>query len=203
MPQLDALVSLIDTSFQTGNFDARRFQIAKYYGIAYRVKTKSQDQEKIEPMTVDNSGNGVPVVYSDKWNLQVYHTIEDIDYKQAEPNYGPPGMTMEENASMRIVFIGNRRKLQVRPEDIAAAMIIDIPKQFLSPVVTPLGMSSVVITTGDVETDPYKVWAELYEGVNSFINPEIMMISIKYNIISTYNKGCSTLCSIEGEPTNE
>ena len=195
MPQLNALVDLINTSFETDIFNTRKFQIAKYFGIIDRVKTKTVDNEKIEPMVIDTNGECHKVVYNDKYNLQVYHLVESITYAQAEPNYGPPGMTMEETANMKCIFIGNRKKLQVRPEEISAFMLMDIPKQFLSSIVTPLGMSSVVITTDDVEIDPYKVWADQYDGLDSFIKPEIIMISIKYKIISTYNKNCAQLCN--------
>jgi hypothetical protein len=194
MPALDQITANINTAMQNGNFNTRKFQIAKYYNITDVVKTSTTEGDKLQPYVIDDSGNCINVVYDDKYNFQVFHVVDNITYKQADPNYGNPGQTMEETAEMILIFFGNRKKLMVRPEDIAAAICMDIPKELPLSFIQPLGMNSVVIETNIIETDPYIVWNNQWQGTTSFVKPETILLAVKYTIVSTYNKNCFKLC---------
>lgn len=198
MPSLDKIVAAVNTSIQTGNFKTRRFQASKYYGIADPVKTTGEDSEKMEPMIIDDNGECTKVIYDDTQAFQIFHVVDDIEYEQADPNYGNAGETMQETAYMRLVFAGNRTRLKVRPEELIAAVILDIPKEFTPGDAQLLALNNVIIETGAVESDPYKVFGANWQGIKTFVKPATVMFSIKYKIITQFTKPCFVLCP----PTN-
>lgn len=195
MPNLDSITTLINSALQSGQFKSRRFQAAKFYEIADPIKTTGEDKERREPYIIDDDGEGTSVVYDDTQALQVYHVVDTIDYKIADPDdYGKPGTTMEETANMRMIFIGSRKRIKVRPENVIAAAIIDFPKEFTPAEVTANGMNSCIIQMQDVESDPYIVWGDQFIGTDFSLGTDTIAFSIKYKIVDTYNKNCFTLC---------
>ncbi len=196
MPNLDAIVTLINTSMQTGNFKSRRFQSAKFFTIADPIKTTGEDNERREPYIIDNNGEGVAVVPDDTYGLQVYHVADSLAYQIADPDdYGTPGTTMQETANMRMVFWGRRGKLKVRLEDVIAASAMDFPKEFLPSDLTPLGMNSCRIEMGEVDSDPYSVWDKEFQGTEFQLGTDTILFDISYKIIDTYNRSCFNLCN--------
>lgn len=201
MPALSQIVTIINNSFVTGQFSTRKYQIAKYFGITDPVKTTMEDMDKIEPMIIDDNGECIKVVYDDTQAFQIFHKLDTIDYKIADPDYGFPGTTMEEAANMKLIFFGNRKRLQTRAEDLIAAVALDMPKEFSTAQIQTLGLNSCVIEIGDVESDPYKVFSEEWSGIDTFVKPETILFSIRYKIIDTYNKNCFLLCGPENQDT--
>lgn len=194
MPNLDKIVTLINDALEAGNFSTRRFQPSIYHNIADDVKTTRESEDVIEPMIVFQNGEAKKMVYDDTNAFQIFHKIESIDYKLSVLDYGPPGTTIEETANMSLIFVGNRKRLQVRPEDVTAAILMDMPKEFTTSQAQAFDLTSITIDTDSVETDSYKVWAEQWVGIKSFVKPETILISIKYTIVDTYNRNCWSLC---------
>jgi hypothetical protein len=159
MPNLDGIVTLINNALAAGNFSTRKFQPSAYYQIVDDVKTTGADDEKIEPMIVFTNGECKKMVYDDTNAFQIFHKLNDVSYSLGDLDYGPPGTTMQETASMELIFVG-----------------------------------TCVISTDEVETDPYKVWAENWQGTKSFVKPETILVSVKYKIIDEYNRNCWSLC---------
>jgi hypothetical protein len=194
MPNLDGIVTLINNALAAGNFSTRKFQPSAYYQIVDDVKTTGADDEKIEPMIVFTNGECKKMVYDDTNAFQIFHKLNDVSYSLGDLDYGPPGTTMQETASMELIFVGNRKRLQVRPEDVAAAIMMDMPKEFTAAIAQTLMLNTCIISTDEVETDPYKVWAENWQGTKSFVKPETILVSVKYKIIDEYNRKCWSLC---------
>ena|ERR1035437_4378536 len=198
MPALQDISTLINTSLSTGNFSTRKFQPAVYYTIADTVKTVTDETEKLEPMIIDDNGECIKMIYNDVNALQVFHLIGDLSYSPATLDYGPPGTTMQEVAEMTLVFVGNRKRLKTRPEDISAAILMNIPKEFDIVTISSLNINSCIIEVSDVETDPYKNFSMLWTNIKSFVKPETVLITIKYKITTTYNRNCWVLCKPTG-----
>lgn len=193
MPALNEITQIINANLANKNFSTRKFQGAAYYAIADQVKTTG-DEDKIEPMIIDDQGECTKMVYNDNYPFQIFHLIDTINYAIADPDYGPVGTTMEETANMTLVFVGNKKRLQTRSEDIAAAIMMDMPKEFQPSDINIYNLNSCIFETEDVETDPYKVWSQLWQGTKSFVKPETILITLKYKIITTYNRNCWKLC---------
>ncbi len=196
MPNLDNITSLINASMQAGNFSSRRFQAAKFFPIADPIKTTGEEKERTEPYIISNEGEGESVVYDDTQALQIYHIVDSLEYSIANPDdYGTPGTIMQETANMRMIFIGSRRRIKVRTEDIIAASAMDFPKEFAPSQVSALSMNSCIIEMQDVESDPYKVWEDQFIGTEYSLGTDTTAFWIRYKIIDTYNKSCFKLCN--------
>jgi hypothetical protein len=195
MPNLNSIVSIINTSLATTQFSSRSFQAGKYYTISDEVKTASADNDnKIEPMMVENNGECTKLVYDDKFSMIIFHTLDEVSYEIAKPNFGEPGTFVREIANMQLVFAGSSKRLNVRREEIAAAIAIGMPYQLSQAQLTPLNLNYGIIEPGDVELDPYKNWSSLWQGMKSFVKPETILIVQKYKIVTEYGKSCWSLC---------
>ncbi len=197
MPNVNALTILINSALQADQFASSRYQSGQWFGIADPVMTTGESESgNIEPMILDDEGEGTPVVFDDTSSLVVFHRLDDLTYEIADPNdYGSPGTTMRETASMRMMFTASRNKLKSRGENMVAAAILDFPKEFLPSVIAPLGMNSCIIEMGDVETDIYSLWNKEWQGTKMMLSTDTVMFQIKYKIVNTFNKKCFSLCS--------
>lgn len=198
MPNLDSIVTRINDSMQTNGFKSRKFQGSLYLGIADEVKTIDGEDdarvETIEPGVIDNDGEVTDVSYDDNYPLVIFHRVMDLKYEVAPENYGPPGTTMQETASMKVVVGGSRSRVQTNENNIIASVALDFPKEFTPTVVSTLGMNSCIIEMGQVNPHIYSVWDEHWKGIPCTLGPNIFLFSIDYQVISTYNKNCFNLC---------
>lgn len=193
MPNLDSICGIINTALQADQFGTRRFQASAWYNIADPLRTTGEN-ETTQPVIIDNEGEGKSVVFDDTNALQVFHRINSISYKIADPDYGNPGTTTEETANMRMIFVGSRRRLKTRPENVMAGAAMDFPKELNSSVITSLGMNSLIIEMGDIDLDPYSVWNTEWQGSDFELDSDTFLFSLKYTIISTFNKSCFSIC---------
>lgn len=198
MPNLDSIATIINNSLKAGGFKTRKFQAAKYFGIADPVKTieKEEDsaKETLQYCVIDNEGDSAPVVFDDNYPLVIFHRLMNADYQVDAQDYGPTGTTMQETASMKIIVGGNMGNIQTRQENVMASVAMDFPKEIKSADVSALGMNSLVIEMGSVNSDKYSVWGEHWQGIECDLPTNYFLFSVDYKIINSYNKGCFNLC---------
>lgn len=196
MPNLNDITMIINAALTADEFASRRFQSARFNGVAERIRVDGEEVERWEVAVIDDSGDAVSVCIDDNYSLQVYHRIESLNYPYVEENdYGLTGHTITEVADMRLVFFGDRARLKVRPENIAAAVAVDIPKELVESQFTPLQLNSCFIEIGQPDIDPYSVWDKEFIGSPMKLGTATMMISIPYKITSTFNKTCFQICN--------
>lgn len=195
MPALNAITSLINTALSTGGFSGNKFDSAKYNAIAEVIKTFDKEGETEAIYIVDDDGEAKELVYDDTNIIQIFHKVENLSYQVAEPNdYGNPGTTMQENASLKMVFFANRKRIRTRFEQVVAAAVMSFPKEFTATQISPLLLINCTIDMGDVNTDAYSVWGENWPGSEFGLKPGDVLFSINYRVVSNYNKNCFTLC---------
>lgn len=195
MPNLNSISLMINTNLQTVSFKGMKFQNTSWNGIADPVETtKSEGKKIVQPMIIDNNGEAKSLVFDDVFNMVVFHKIESLDYKVADPDYGSVGTTMEETAMMKMILSADRSKVKIRPEDIISAAAMGFPKEFKPSDISALSLNSCVIEMGNVNKDVYSVWDQEWQGVPMPLAPEDILCSISYKVISTYNKCCFNLC---------
>lgn len=194
MPAQNDIALLINASLKANNFKSQRFQSGAYFGIAEPIKEISEDGEKTAPYIIDDTGEGTTVVYNDTCPFTVFHRLETPEYNIPVDDYGKPGTTMQETSNMRLVFTGSRGRMKIRPENVAAAIAMDFPKEFTPAQITSLGLNSCIIEMGSVIVDPYTVWSQEWIGHEYDLDTDTIMISVNYRIVSTYNKLCFSLC---------
>jgi hypothetical protein len=194
MPKLSNIVDMINCNIKSNNFSSARFQSGKLYNISDPVKSYKEDgSSTTEPMIIDDNGECTNLSYDDSRSFTLFHTVEEIEYNIPSDDYGRPGTTMMETANMKLIFTGSRRKLKFAVEDIIAAVIYDIPKEFLPIDICNLNLTSCIIEVGIVDSNIYNVWDDNWINTEMRLNTESIAFSIKYKIISTYNK-CFSLC---------
>lgn len=190
MPALNTIVQDINSSLKANSFASRRFQDAKYFGIAYLISSTDNEGKVTSAMTVDNFGEGTDVTPDDVTPIQFYHRNISLNYLDDQiESFGDAGKNVTEVAEMILVCFGDRSKLRVTQEDVAAAIWLDIPR---NPSVQYL--QKVIIEPGDVNVKPEEVWAQEFDGVEYALSTKDFMLSVKYKITSVYTK-CLALCN--------
>jgi len=192
MPNINSICDLINLELKTLSFSTQRYQGALYNGIADIIKTG--DNEHSEFYIIDDYGEAKSLAYNDIYPFQIYHQRKEFTYKEADENYGNAGQTMEETAYMKLIFMGGRGRMLVRPENIMASIVLNFPKEFFDSVIIPLQLSSCVIEMGEINSNPLSVWEEEFKGTDFSLDTDSILISVHYKIISTYNKNCFFLC---------
>lgn len=194
MPNLNTIATNINDALLATPFVNNKFKPASFLGIAEFVKTTESEKDFFEPAIVDNDGECTRCAFDDTNAIQAYHRIQSLVYRDDPEGYGDD-KTMEETADMRFVFFGQRNKITARKEDVVAAIQMHFIKEFSSADLTTLDLASCIIEMGDVNLDQYSVWDEEFKGIDFGLAPEVMLFSISYKVISTYNKTCFTLCA--------
>lgn len=194
MPALSNLITMINTSISTNSLSSNKFQNGKYYNIADPVRTYDEDGSNYtEPMIIDNNGECVSLVFDDNYPFKLFHVIDDIEYIVPTDDYGSGGTTMQEVANAKLIFAGSRKSLKTSQEDIMAAIVYDIPKEFVYNIIQPLNITSAIIEIGSVSTNIYDVWEANWKNTRFRLNTDTFIFSIKYKIVTEYNS-CFGVC---------
>lgn len=195
MPNLNAISLLINASLQAGHFKSQRFNPTRFNGLADPIrKVNKEGTETTTPTIITNKGEGDEVVFNDKYSAQCFHRLINTQYDIPDEPMGFPAREMKEIANMKMVFMGDRAKMKVRQEDVIAAVAFDFPKEFLPATVQSLELTSCVIEMGTVDSEPYEVFVQEWNGHNYSLTTSSILFAINYKITSTYAK-CFTICS--------
>lgn len=197
MPKIREIIELFNASLQAGNFKNRKMQDAVWYNLATQI-TRQEGEEGsavMQPVVIDNEGEGVPVAYDDTHPLQFYHRLLRLSYDdEEEEGFGNPGNDMKETAEMTIICIGSRARINAYPEEVAAAICANIPQEIPHSVLTTLQLQSACLDIGDVNTDAGDVFSQEYSGVAFNLPTSHFMLSVKYTITTIFSESCFTLC---------
>lgn len=195
MPNLNDITILINTTLIGGPFVNNKFKPAKTFGICEAVKKSEDGKETSQPSYFDTWGEGESVAFDDTNTLMIFHRVESISYSNDSDGYGNADKNLIETANMRLVFTGQRNKMNARPENVLAAIELFFLKELTPAQASGFGVYGATLEMGDANLDSYSVWDQEFQGIEYGLVPEIMMFSIPYKIISTFNKGCFILCS--------
>lgn len=203
MPKIREICSLTNTALQQGNFKTRPFQDGKWYGLAYVVARNEGDGEQEQtvkrPAIVDTDGEGVAVDFSDTYPIQFYHRIlQPIQYPDMstdDDSFGDPAKDNKEIVEMALICVGSRKRTRANAEDIAAAIVADMPRELTSVQLQTLQLENANIEIIEVETNPDTVFEQECQGIDAALSPEDFMISVRYRLTTIYGKYCFSLCN--------
>lgn len=195
MPKLRQIIPILNTTIKAGGFTAKRFQKGSFDGIAELIKRGEGEEEQKFPVLVANDGICTDVGINDTKPFQVYHRILSLNGTDPEDgnNFGDQ-LTVAEEASMRLVVIGDRNRLELAPEDIMAGINLWLPRDLASSVAKSLDLESVQIIPGAINLNMQEVFEEEYPGTAFNLPPNSIMAYMDYQIISEYNKNCFSIC---------
>ncbi len=200
MPKIREIVGLINSALKANNFNGRPFQTGVWYELAYQVDRQEKDGDSFidikRPAIIDNSGEGTDVTYDDTYPITFYHRITSpLQYPVDNENFGNPNSSNMEVAEMAMICIADRSKVNVFTEDICAAMIQDIPKEFNQAQCAALSLNQIELEVIETNSDSVKVFNDEFQGVEFNLNPQMSMISVKYKLTTHYGSACFKICN--------
>lgn len=198
MPNLRGITTLINNTLQATCFSTQKFQGGSYSDLAYMVIEEPTQENQLEirrPAVVANSGESIPVNVDDTYPVVVYHRNTNLFYEDEQTeSFGDAGQDIRETADMVLICIGDRDFLQVVQEDVVSAIWANIPRNLTASQLSALQLDKVIIEPGEVNVQPMEVWQQEISNVAYGLDPQHFMLSIKYRIISIYNKNCFQFC---------
>lgn len=182
------IVTLLNNSLRL-QFAAKRFQKGSFDGIAELVKR----DEETTPCIVSNNGDITKLVIDDTKPFQVYHRTLKAEFENSKEDFGDR-RSISHSASMLMIVIGDRNRLQLTKEDLIAGVtagwLLVLPKSSLN----TLDIKSCDIVPGSFNTDRESVYKGEYANAVFSLKPNYIMFSFSYQIVTQVDQACFTLC---------
>ena len=198
MPNLRGITTIINNTLKATCFKTQKFQGGSYSDLAYMVIEEPTQENQLEirrPAIISNYGECIPVNPDDTYPLVIYHRNTSLLYEDDETqSFGDPGQDIKETADMLLICIGDRKNLQVVQEDVVSAIWANIPRNLTTAQLQALQLEKVIIEPADINVNPIDVWSQEITNVPYPLDPNNFMLSIKYRIITIYNKNCYQFC---------
>lgn len=196
MPALRQITGYINSALSTSVFSSRVFQSAKYDEIADLVYEEKDGNKIYRPVIIDNDGELHDMGINDIYSLQVYHRQSGLVFEDRQENdFGNEGNTTTETADMMLIVIGDKGRLNVVEQDVASGIWANVPRTLSKAILQGLQLQALSVEPGEVNLDPMQVYAQEYQGVEFVLKPNDFMISMKYKIVTEYNKNCFNICN--------
>lgn len=193
MPFLDSIVFEINESIRT-KIDSKKVQLSMY-GISKQLPRTDTDSTQI-PVYVDNSGEGQFNAFDDNFSVCIYHKCDSLTYEPVEGlGFGDGQDFSRETANMQLFCWGDRNKLQMSQEWLAAVVSSGFPvgmnQTFRQ---SRPGLNSVDINIVSVENNSQTVWSREFQNIDYSLKPESIYFQTTYTIQTVFHKSCMALC---------
>lgn len=185
------IVAYINTVLKATQFSASRFQKGRFSAIAELVKT---EEGELKPGTCNNYGEVTYVGIDDTYPFQIYHRViqpnlaENVEYEFGDRK------ALRETTNMLMVVIGDRARLQLTAEDIKTGIAASLPLELPTTELNTLGLQQVNILPGSFNWNRFDVYRAEFNIQDSFFNTNTIIFSLSYQIETTYDQACFTLC---------
>lgn len=185
-----SVIDIINTQIRTNTLCDSRFAGASILGIAYDGTELQGTVVRSFPVVFDLHGEGVKVNPDDTYPLQIYHRILNKSYQVKPASVGDRANVISERTDAKMVVAGWTNRLSMTQEDLEALLASNFPDQIAPALYTPLRLLNLVVTLQSTVLDRAQVYREEYRGLPYQVRPEQILLSIRYQIESTYRKGC-------------
>jgi len=190
MPFQSSIINIINDQILAGTLCDSRFANGSINGIAYDGTEMDSSGIRVYPIVYDLTGNGSKVNPDDTYPIQIYHKILNKTYQVKPGSVGDRSNVVSEKTDVKMVVAGWTNPLQLTQEDLEALIASNFPDQIAPALYTPLRLQNLVITLVSSVLDRAQVYREEYRGIPYQVRPEQILFSIRYQIESTYKKGC-------------
>ena len=192
MPFTSSIIDIINTEIQTYSLCGSAFAGGAFYGIAYDGTDVDTGSTRVYPVVLnpDLSGNGTKVNPDDTYPIQIYHKILNKSYQAKPSSVGSRSNVVSEKTDVKMVVAGWTNLLGMTQEDLEALITSNFPDQIDASLYTPLRLQNLVVTLQSSVLDKAQVYAQEYKGIPYQVKPEQILFSIRYQIESTFKKGC-------------
>ena len=185
-----AIIDIINTQIMTDTLCDVRFVGASVSGIAYDGTEMDSTGTRVFPVVYDLTGNGTKINPDDTYPIQIYHKILNKTYQVKPSSVGSRANVVSEKTDVKMIVAGWTSRLQLTQEDLEALITSNFPDQISPSLYTPLRLQNLVVTLQSSVLDRAQVYAGEYRGIPYQVRPEQILFSIRYQIESTYKKGC-------------
>ena len=185
-----AIIDIINTQIRNTTLCDSRFNTGSYQGLAYDGTEVDSSGTRVFPIVYDLSGNGTKVTPDDTYPIQIYHKILNKSYQIKPSSVGNRSNVISEKTDVKMVVAGWTNRLGLTQEDLEALIASNFPDQIDASLYTPLKLQNLVVTLQSSVLDRAQVYAGEYRGVPFQVRPEQILFAIRYQIESTYKKGC-------------
>ena len=192
-----AIIQIINQQILTNTLCGSSFATGSYNGIAYDATDVDTGATRVYPVVLpvvngvtDLSGNYSMVNPDDTYPIQIYHKILNKTYQIKPSSVGNRSNVISEKTDVKMVVAGWTNLLGLTQEDLEALIASNFPDQIDASLYTPLKLQNLVVTLQSSVLDKAQVYAAEYKGISYQVKPEQILFAIRYQIESTYKKGC-------------
>lgn len=169
------------------------FPTAFYGGIAYPIARKKDTTYEFIPALISSDGEARYMTFDDLKEISIYHRIANSSYAQnKDKSYGDGYKTFTQSYDLDLVVMADRRRTQVSPDILEAAIASNIPVTDTLPGVPYINILSV-----SANHNSRSLFSQEFQGISYYLKPEHIFFSIRYRIELEYTKGCLSLCQCD------
>jgi hypothetical protein len=190
MPYTAQIIQLINDHLLSTTLCDSRFSGASIQGIATDTTERDSNGIRVYPAVFDISGNGVKLSPDDTYPIQIYHKLLHKTYAVKVTSTGDRANIMIEKTDAKMVVAGWTDRLQLTQEDLEALIVSNFPDQIRDTVYRPLRLQHLSVSLQSCQLDRSQVFREEYKGIPYQVAPAQILFAIRYQIESTYQKGC-------------
>jgi hypothetical protein len=184
------LGEIVDTINITLREKLTAFPLSKYYGLTYTLTRKKGTSYEVLPAQISHSGDARLMTFDDVNELQIYHRIANSTYTiTGVATYGDGHDAFKHNYDVDLIVMADRRKVQVEPDVLEAAIASNMPSK-----TTIEGVRGITILAISANHNSRSLFNQEFQGADYYLKPEHIFFSIRYRVEIQYQKGCLALC---------
>jgi len=186
MPYLNEAAQAINTALTAALVDAK-------YRMNLLPICKPVAREGLESPVVAY-GSEENQVMDDRFNLVIYHKVDNITQQNDEDSFGDGYDDATEEAKMEMIVWGRSDMLQLSDVQLYAIITSAMPTE-LSLNIT--GVYQQVIDINGGEFDQRKIFNQEFSGLpyESTISPVNNYFGVQYTLLTQYSRECIPDCS--------
>ena len=169
------------------------FPTTFYGGIAYPIGRKRDTTYEFIPAIISVDGEAKYMTFDDLQEISIYHRIANSSYAQnKDKSYGDGYTTFTQSYDLDLVVMADRKRTQVSPDVLEAAIASNMPDKDTLP-----GVKYINILSISANHNSRSLFSQEFQGVTYYLKPEHIFFSIRYRAELEYTKGCLSLCQCD------
>lgn len=161
---------------------------------AYGLASRYYEEDIFYTGIMDNNGEITNCMLEDKYNVSWYQRNQRGAYAVVESNYGNKQDKVEEINEINFIIFANTKKIKISLEKLKDIFVSAIPSVLSKVECESLNILGCEISLTAHELDSQVVIKEETNKDKVRVGLEHGCIAIRYQIKSTYRRGCTVIC---------
>lgn len=197
MPYLNEIVDMINAALATERLqDGSRFTV-DLHGISELIQNNLEDTTTTIPVLVNTNDWREFTGFDDRYSVQVYHRVLNIQQVESPLSYGNGNTNGREQTTMRLVCFADRKRTKLSPYELGFIIRSTLNRQFLGASITDYaGLLGVTVEATEDNYNGVDIWQSEYSlpAQDYPVRLHQMLFTIDYTITCDYNNSCITSC---------